>query len=171
MTLHTQDWINIIIATGTCAAAFFSWRSSRNANKIALRAENQSDRINKEEKARWLSSILLDKVNKLDNIVSSTEGAGTIQYNLLGMAKSIREIVDMIEMQHLDLTQIVELKKIIWLRIPPSIKDELKERKMLSIIEPEEDSFISSFEDSKSIYAELTSHYDFANNNLVRIVS
>lgn len=171
MTLHTQDWINITIAAGTCAAAFFSWRSARNSNKIALRAEKQSDRINKEEKVRWLSSILLDKVNKLDDIVSATEGAGTIQYNLLGMAKSIREIIDMIEMQDIDLTQVVELKKIIWLRIPPSIKGELKERKILSLIEPAEDSFISYFEDSKNIYDELTSHYDFANNSLVRIVS
>lgn len=169
MSLHTQDWINIVIASGTCAAAIFSWKSAKVSNKIALRAERQTERISEEEKLRWLLEIMFDAADRIDDVVSNNEGPGEIQSELMKMITSIRHIIELIEMQNISAFNAVMLKKSLWGRLRLSIKNEIKHRYALSLIEPGDDNFFV-FPDSEKIYKDLSVHYDFVCAKLVNIV-
>ncbi|MEG5564335.1 hypothetical protein UXQ08_12435 [Enterobacter ludwigii] len=85
MSLHSQDWINIAIATGTAAAAFASWRSARIAKQTANDSLNFMQTQLIDEKDRWLTELLFSfaeqcnrEINTKGQIANGSAGLSRI---------------------------------------------------------------------------------------------
>ncbi len=166
MSLHSQDWINIAIATGTSIAAIASCFAARGARRAAEQSEQQNERNAHGERTRWLTSTLIGMAESCNTVVLEHGILSGEQANLSKMITTIHHAIEMIEDHDIDSEK---TKKYLWYFLHTSIRAELISREQLKRWSPEDTQML--FPDSERIYNTLTKQYDFVETGLVNVVN
>jgi hypothetical protein len=169
MSLHSQDWINIAIATGTCLAAFFSYKSSNAAKKSIESSEAQFKKQQQVENEKWLTSILQSLAFQCNEEVSS---AGTLKdtdsaiSRIATLSHNAIDFVDRYSSEHMKLSNLTNY----WCFLHSSVWTELKERTILQTKEVTADAMFI-YPGQAEFYTLIKSQYDYVDEHLIKAIS
>lgn len=168
MSLHTQDWINIAIATGTCVAAFFSYKASSAAKESIKSTKEQFRTQQAIENEKWLTSILQSLASQCNEEVLSTGALKDTDSSISRIATLTHNAIDFVNRYSPDHKKMTNLTNY-WCFLHSSVWAELKGRNILKTKEVTEDA-IFIYPDSAEFYILVKAQYDFVDENLIKAI-
>ncbi|WP_288444850.1 hypothetical protein [uncultured Pantoea sp.] len=169
MSLHTQDWINIAIAMGTCAAAFFSYRASNAAKESVDSSKEQFRTQQAIENEKWLTSILQSLAAQCNEEVLSTGALKNTDSSISRIATLTHNAIDFVNRYSPEHKKMANLTNF-WCFLHSSVWVELKERGVLNTKEVTEDALFI-YPGSNEFYLLVKSQYDFIDANLIKKIN
>ncbi|WP_442801389.1 hypothetical protein [Serratia rubidaea] len=154
-SLHTQDWVSIASAFGTCVAAFFSWRAVRSANKVADSAEKERKENAERERVRWLASLMSDMANRCNLKVKENGKLMDEKADLSSIVTAVHDAVEFVNSYTVSNDEQRQVKMFLWKLLHTSVRGELRECRLGK-----------RYDD-----ATLNEQYAFVQDNLVDVVN
>ncbi|WP_342656824.1 hypothetical protein GKC68_10560 [Pantoea sp. RSPAM1] len=169
MSLHSQDWINIAIAAGTCAAACFSYKASDAAKKSNESSIQQFREQQKKEDEKWLTSILQSLALQCNEEVSKTGVLNDSDSSISRIATLSYNAIDFVNRYSTEVKRSSNLRNF-WCFLHSSVWSELKGRQILNSKQVTEEDMII-FPGAAEFYSTVKEQYDFVEDNLIKVLS
>ena len=151
--------INLAIAIGTGAAAFFSYRAARISSSAAKQAKEIAVTTSQEEKNRWITGLLFSLANRCNECVTLTSGqVMPTEANVSKMITILCNAIDLVNRESPENSE--HHLKNFWIFLHSSIWVELKKRDVLDSLK----------DVNSSARATLSSQYAKVSMELVGVV-